>query len=425
MKALIIGSGGREHTLAWKVRQSPLVDELFCAPGNGGTSEIAANVPITADDPGALINFVKKEKIDLSIVGPEAPLVSGIANSFRSEGLKIFGPTKNAAMLEGSKAYAKILMNQVHVPQAPFELFHSPDAALSYLSSQSFPIVIKASGLAAGKGVIVAKTKDEAEKAIHEIMVEKRFGKSGETILIEEFLKGEEVSLLFLTDGESVLPFLSSQDHKQVYDNDEGPNTGGMGAYAPAPLLPAEATGKIIETIVLPVINGLRKEGVRYSGVLYAGLMVTEDEAKVLEFNCRFGDPETQAILPLLSSDLFEALLMTVNGELKQAKFNWLEGSAICVVLASGGYPAKYEKGKLIEGLDRLKDREDVTVFHAGTRRENGKLVTSGGRVLGVTGTGSNLKEAITTTYEAIKHVSFDAMYYRRDIGQKGLLREP
>jgi phosphoribosylamine--glycine ligase len=423
MKALIVGSGGREHALVWKISQSPLVAELFCAPGNGGTSEIAANISITADDPGALINFVKKEKVDLTIVGPEAPLVGGIANSFHSEGLKLFGPTKNAAMIEGSKAYAKILMNQVNVPQASFELFHNPDSALSYLSSQRYPIVIKASGLAAGKGAIVARTKDEAEKAVKELMIERRFGKAGETILIEEFLKGEEASLLALTDGDTILPFVSSQDHKQVYDNDEGPNTGGMGAYAPAPILNEGAASGIVDTVMLPVIDALKKEGVRYKGVLYAGLMISGEEAKVLEFNCRFGDPETQAILPLLKSDLFEALLMTVNGELKQAKFDWLQQSAACVVLASGGYPLTYEKGKEIRGLDHLKGRKDITVFHAGTKQEHGKMLTSGGRVLGVTGTGNNLKEAIDTTYAAVEHISFDAMHYRKDIGQKGLGR--
>ncbi len=424
MKTLIIGSGGREHTLAWKIRQSPLVEKIFCAPGNGGTTDIAENIAISPDDPGALINFVKQEKIDLTIVGPEAPLVGGIANSFHSEGLKLFGPTKNAAMLEGSKAYAKILMNQAKVPQASFELFHNPDAALSYLSSQSFPIVIKASGLAAGKGAIVARTKEEALKAVNDIMVKKRFGKAGDTILVEEFLKGEEVSLLVLTDGKTILPFLSSQDHKQAYDNDAGPNTGGMGAYAPAPILSAEEADKIIDTIILPVINALKKEGVRYRGVLYAGLMINEEAAKVLEFNCRFGDPETQAILPLLKSDLFEALLMTVNGELDQMRFHWMDGSAACVVLASGGYPAKYEKGKEITGLDRLKQRKDVTVFHAGTKKEKAKFLTAGGRVLGVTGTGNTLAQAIEITYGAIQELSFEAMHYRTDIGQKGLQRK-
>lgn len=421
MKVLIIGGGGREHTIAWKIKQSSLVDEIYCAPGNGGTHQVATNIAIASDDHGALINFAKREKVGLTIVGPEAPLVGGIANAFQSEGLKIFGPAKNAATLEGSKAYAKILMQRLGVPQASFELFHNPDTALSYLASLSFPAVVKASGLAAGKGAIVARTPDEAENAVKEIMIEKRFGKAGETIIIEEFLAGEEVSLLVLTDGETVLPFLSSQDHKQAYDNDRGPNTGGMGAYAPAPLLAKEDAGNIIEKIVLPVIEELRKEGVRYRGVLYAGLMISGGEAKILEFNCRFGDPETQAILPLLKSDLLEALLMTVNGELKRAKFDWFQQSAVCVVLASGGYPAKYEKGKEVKGLDRLNSRKDVTVFHAGTKHAQGKLLTAGGRVLGVTGTGDNLREAIETTYTAIESISFDDMHYRRDIGQKGL----
>jgi phosphoribosylamine--glycine ligase len=425
MKVLVIGSGGREHALVWKITQSALVDEVFCAPGNGGTAEIASNIAIAEDDPGALINFAKKEKIDLTIVGPEAPLVRGIANSFRSEGLRLFGPTKNAAMLEGSKAYAKILMQQARVRHASFELFHNAKSALSYIKSGPLPAVIKASGLAAGKGVIIVRTQQEAEDTIKEIMIEKRFGKAGETILIEEFLKGEEVSLLVLTDGETILPFVTSQDHQQAYDNDEGPNTGGMGAYAPAPVLGEEATANIVDTVLRPVISALKKEGVRYKGVLYAGLMIGEGGAKVLEFNCRFGDPETQAILPLLKSDLFEALLMTANGELHQTKFEWMEGSAVCVVLASGGYPGKYEKGKVIQGLDDLRNRSDVIVFHAGTKRENGRLLTAGGRVLGVTGMGNDLTQAIATTYAAIESISFDALHFRKDIGQKGLNRKP
>jgi len=421
MRVLVVGGGGREHTLVWAIEKSSLVDEIFCAPGNGGTTEIANNVEIKAEDIDGLLSFAKKERIDLTIVGPESPLVEGITDIFREEGLTIFGPTKNAAMIEGSKAFAKGLMKKTDVPQAGFEEFQSPEKAIAYLSKQSFPIVIKASGLAAGKGVIIVNNMDDAKQTVQNIMLNKRFGSAGETIVIEEFLRGEEVSLLVLTDGETILPFVSSQDHKQVYDDDKGPNTGGMGAYAPAPVLNQEATGKVIDSVILPVLDGLKKEGAKYTGVLYAGLMITEDGPKVLEFNCRFGDPEIQAILPLFDSDIVETLLMTLHCELKNARSEWSSKSAVCVVLASGGYPGRYEKGKEIEGLDKIKEKEDVFVFHAGTKRKNGKLLTSGGRVLGVTGVGSNLKEAIETTYSAINEITFKGMHFRRDIGKKGI----
>ena len=424
MRVLVVGGGGREHTLVWKIAKSPLVDDIFCAPGNGGTEEIANNIEIKAEDIGSLLQFAKKERIDLTVVGPEAPLVNGITDAFKGEELNIFGPSKDAAIIEGSKAFAKKLMKRVGVQQAGFQEFSDAENAITYLREQHFPIVIKASGLAAGKGVIIANNIDEAEKTVHDIMVNKRFGKAGTIIIIEEFLKGEEVSLLVLTDGEAVLPFLSSQDHKQVYDNDSGPNTGGMGAYAPAPVLNKEEAGKVIDRIILPVLSGLRKEGVSYTGVLYAGLMITDDDTKVLEFNCRFGDPEIQAIMPLCNSDLVEALLMSLNGELKSARIEWNDGSAVCVVLASGGYPVKYEKGKEIEGLESFKGKEDVILFHAGTKKENGRLLTAGGRVLGVTGMGSNLKEAIETTYSAVREITFEGIHYRKDIGRKGLVRE-
>lgn len=421
MKVLVVGGGGREHTLVWAIKKSSLVDDIFCAPGNGGTTEIANNIEIKAEDIGGLLSFAKKERIDLTIVGPESPLVEGITDVFREEGLTIFGPTKNAAMIEGSKAFAKGLMKKMDVSQAGFEEFQVPEKAIAYLSKQNFPIVIKASGLAAGKGVIIVNNMDDAKQTVQDIMLNKRFGSAGETIVIEEFLRGEEVSLLVLTDGETILPFVSSQDHKQVYEDDKGPNTGGMGAYAPAPVLNQEATGEVIDRIILPVLDGLKKEGAKYTGVLYAGLMITEDGPKVLEFNCRFGDPEIQAILPLFDSDIVETLLMTLHCELKNARSEWSSKSAACVVIASGGYPGKYEKGKEIEGLDKIKEKEDVFVFHAGTKRENGKLLTSGGRVLGVTGVGSNLKEAIETTYSAINEITFEGMHYRKDIGRKGI----
>ncbi len=424
MRVLVVGGGGREHTLVWKIGRSSLVDEIFCAPGNGGTTEIANNIDIKANDIGSLLTFAKKERIDLTVVGPEAPLVDGITDSFRNEGLIIFGPSKDAATIEGNKSFAKRLMKKVDIPQAAFMDFHEPQEAIGYLRGQSFPIVIKASGLAAGKGVIIVNNMDEAEKTVQDIMLNKRFGKSGEIIVIEEFLTGEEVSLLVLTDGKNVLPFLSSQDHKQVYDDDRGPNTGGMGAYAPAPVLNEEEAGKVIDRIILPLLQGMRNEGAQYTGVLYAGLMITINGPKVLEFNCRFGDPEIQAIMPLFNSDLVETILMSINGELKNARIEWSRGSAVCVALASGGYPGKYEKEKEIKGLERLKGKEDIVVFHAGTKKENGRLITTGGRVLGVTGIGSTLKEAIETTYSAVKEISFEGMHYRKDIGKKELVRE-
>jgi len=424
MRVLVIGGGGREHTLVWKIGRSSLVNEVFCAPGNGGTTEIANNIDIKANDIGSLLTFARKERIDLTIVGPEAPLVDGITDSFRNEGLTIFGPSKDAATIEGNKSFAKRLMKKVDIPQAAFMDFHEPQEAIDYLRKRSFPIVIKASGLAAGKGVIIVNNMGEAEKTVQDIMLNKRFGKSGEIIVIEEFLRGEEVSLLVLTDGKNVLPFLSSQDHKQVYDDDRGPNTGGMGAYAPAPVLNEEEAGKVIDRIILPLLQGMRNEGAQYTGVLYAGLMITVDGPKVLEFNCRFGDPEIQAIMPLFNSDLVETILMTINGELKNARIEWSHGSAVCVALASGGYPGKYEKEKEIKGLERLKGKENIVVFHAGTKKENGRLLTTGGRVLGVTGIGNTLKEAILTTYSAVKEISFEGMHYRKDIGKKGLVRE-
>jgi phosphoribosylamine--glycine ligase len=424
MKVLVIGGGGREHTLAWQIRKSALVDDIFCAPGNGGTEEIAENIYIKAENIGELLKFAKEEEIDLTIVGPEAPLVKGIVNAFQNEGLKIFGPNRDAAIIEGSKAFSRKLMKKMGVSQPSYKIFNDVQRATDYLKEKSYPIVIKASGLAAGKGAIIVTNPEEAKDTIDDMMVKKRFGKAGEKVVIEEFLQGEEVSLLVLTDGKDVLPFISSQDHKPIYEGDKGPNTGGMGAYAPAPILYQEETGKVIDTVILPVLSGLKEEGINYRGVLYAGLIITEQGPKVLEFNCRFGDPETQAILPLLDSDLAESLIATIEGDIKNVNFRWTNGSAVCVVLASGGYPVKYEKGKQISGLENLKPREDVVVFHAGTRREKGKLITSGGRVLGIAGIGNNLKQAIETAYSAVEKISFDNMYYRKDIGKKGLQYE-
>ncbi|MCF7908883.1 MAG: phosphoribosylamine--glycine ligase [Candidatus Omnitrophica bacterium] len=420
MKVLVIGSGGREHCLAWKLSQSALVDKLYCAPGNGGTVLLAENLDISATDIESLLKFAKTEKIDLTVVGPEAPLVKGIVDQFESQGLKIFGPRKDLARLEGSKVFSKEMMRKFSVPTADFEVFDSPDKAKEYIDRKGAPIVIKADGLAAGKGVIVARTQDEAKDAIDMIMVDRKFGSAGYRVIIEDCLKGQEASILIFSDGETILPLVSSQDHKAAFDGDKGPNTGGMGAYSPAPLVNDQLLKKIIDQVFKPLIDGLRAEGKPYRGILYAGLMIKDEEISVLEFNVRFGDPETQAILPKLKSDLFEIMLKTAEGRLNGVNLEWDERFCLCVVLASGGYPGNYEKFKEITGLEKLENREDVFVFHAGTKF-NQKLLTSGGRVLGVVGLGDTIKDAQIKAYQAIDDIQFDKMFYRKDIGDKAL----
>ncbi|RMF89507.1 MAG: phosphoribosylamine--glycine ligase [Nitrospinota bacterium] len=421
MKVLIVGSGGREHALAWKIRQSPRVDTLFCAPGNAGTATLGTNLPIPAEDVEGLANFATREDIDLTVVGPEAPLVAGIVDVFRQRGLRIFGPTRQAAEIEGSKIYAKSLMQRFHIPTAQSALFSTPEEARAFLPRCTYPVVVKADGLAAGKGAIICRNEGEATEAIEQMMVKRIFGKAGERILIEEFLPGEEASVFALTDGTHLLPLPSAQDHKAVYDQDRGPNTGGMGAYSPAPLVERTGPEKIRQQILEPAVAALAQEGRPYTGVLYAGLMIQQQEPKVLEFNARFGDPEAQVLLVRLEDDLIPALEATIDGTLDQIRLRWRKEAAVCVVMASQGYPGPYEKGKEIQGLEAVAEMEDVVVFHAGTALREGKVVTSGGRVLGVTALGETIAAAIERAYTAVKQIWWEGVHYRTDIGQKAL----
>ncbi|MCM8757496.1 MAG: phosphoribosylamine--glycine ligase [Candidatus Omnitrophica bacterium] len=425
MRVLVIGSGGREHALVWKIAQSKLVDKIFCSPGNGGISELAECLNIKSEDIFSLLEFARKEKIDLTIVGPEAPLAEGIVDEFKNFKLRIFGPTKLASRLEASKVFAKELMKKYNVPTADFCIFDNPDEARRYIEEKKAPLVVKADGLAQGKGVIVAKTTEEALNAVKLIMEDRIFGKAGEKIIVEDCLEGEEASIIVITDSREVLPLASSQDHKRVFDGDRGPNTGGMGAYSPTPLISENIFKEILDKIVYRIIDGLAKEGIDYRGSLYAGIMLTKTGPKVLEFNVRFGDPETQAILPRLKSDLVEAILAVVDGHLtkfkRQNSWGWDERSCICVVCASEGYPGSYEKGKEIFGLEEIKNLKDIIVFHAGTKKQDNRFLTNGGRVLGITGLGANIKEAIDRTYEATKKIYFEGMHYRKDIGYRAL----
>lgn len=417
----MVGGGGREHALVWKIAKSPLVDEIYNAPGNGGIAKIANCVDIKPEDLDSLAKFAKDERIDLTIVGPEMPLALGIVDRFVENGLRIFGPTKEAAQIESSKLFAKELMRKHGIPTAQFSTFTDRDEAISYVEKKGAPIVVKTCGLAAGKGVIVAEDVESALTAIDMMMVEKRFGPSGETVVIEEHLVGEEASLLAFTDGNTVLPMVASQDHKPIHDGDRGPNTGGMGAYAPAPILDPDTLEAITEYILIPTVRGMAAEGIVYQGVLYAGLIITEQGPKVLEFNCRFGDPEIQAIFPLMKNDLIEVSLALMDGRLDEVELAWEKRSAVCVVLASGGYPGSYEKGKRISGVQEAEEIEDVILFHSGTELTPEGLTTSGGRVIGVTGIGDTLRQAIGKTYSAVEKIHFENAYYRRDIGEKGL----
>ncbi len=423
MKVLVVGSGGREHTLVWKISQSPAVEKVFCAPGNGGIREHAECVDMAAADIDGLADFAAKEKIDLTVVGPEAPLARGIADEFQRRGLRIFGPSKAATQTEASKVFAKEMMVKYDIPTARHAVFADAEKALAHVRQRESPMVVKADGLAAGKGVIVCRTKEDAEQAVHRIMVKKDFGAAGERLIIEDCLVGEEASLLAFSDGVKVLPMDSAQDHKPVYDNGMGPNTGGMGAYSPAPVVTPEIYRRISEEVLTRMVRGLRAEGIEYKGVLYAGLMITADGPKVLEFNARFGDPEMQALMPRLENDLVEVMNAVVDERLSEIQLKWNPASAVCVVMASGGYPGKYEKGKVITGLDSLPT-DSVQVFHAGTKRlDDGRIVTNGGRVLGVTGLGETIAEAIETTYGAVRKIHFDGAHYRTDIGAKALRR--
>ncbi len=429
MRILVIGSGGREHAVCWKIAQSPLVDKIFCAPGNGGIAQVAECIDIKAEDIEGLLEFSRRQHIDLTVVGPEVPLSLGIVDEFLKHKLKIFGPSKIAAKMESSKVFSKELMAKYNVPTATFRVFDNPEEAKEYIGKIGIPCVVKADGLAAGKGVVVAKTIDEAKKAVSSIMEDRVFGDAGNKVIIEECLEGEEASILVITDSKEAVVLASAQDHKRAFDNDLGPNTGGMGVYSPALVVTPALLRKIMNEVIYPTIAGLNKENVEYRGVLYAGIMITKGGPKALEFNVRFGDPETQAILPRLKSDLAEIMLAASEGDLARVKkLEWDNRACACVVLASKGYPGDYEKGKEIFGLDEAVRMKDIVVFHAGTKielindvgqKQEVGYLTCGGRVLGVCGLGSNIKDAVGNAYLAVEKISFEGMHYRRDIGSR------
>lgn len=422
MRVLVIGSGGREHAIVWKLKQSPHIEKIYCAPGNAGIASQSQCVDIPVNDFDKLIHFARRNKIDVTVIGPEAPLVAGIVDYFESQGMTAFGPSQKAAEIEGSKAFAKYLMNKYNVPTGKTEITDAPDQALKMAVDWGLPCVVKADGLAAGKGAIICHSVEDAQTAIDRIMLKKEFGEAGRKVLIEEFLQGEEASVFAICDGEHFQTLVSSQDHKAIFDGDQGPNTGGMGAYAPAPVIDDKMLRRIENEILKPTIQGMALEGRPYRGILYAGLMITADGPKVLEFNSRFGDPETQVVLPLMKADLVEVIKAVCSGKLSKIKCEHFQRSAVCVVMASGGYPGSYEKGKEILGLDRLYD-DNVFVFHAGTRKEKNKIVTNGGRVLGVTAWADTLEEALNTTYAAVGKITFNGAYYRRDIAYRAFNR--
>lgn len=421
MKILVIGSGGREHALVWKINQSPKVSHIYCAPGNAGISQLAQCININTDNIDELVGFAKKMKVDLTIVGPELPLSRGIVNEFGKWGLQIFGPSKEAAEIESSKIFSKYLMKKYNIPTADYKAFQDIREAYDYIKQQTFPLAIKADGLAAGKGVFIVNDLNQAEGALNSLMIRKNFGNAGEKVIVEEFLEGEEVSILAFSDGKTVVPMVSSQDHKNIFDNDQGPNTGGMGAYSPVPFYTDRVREKVWQEILNPTINGLRTEGREYKGVLYAGLILTKEGPKVLEFNARFGDPETQVILPRLETDLIEILTAVIEGNLYQIDIKWKKNAAVCVVVASGGYPGEYQKGKIINGLEELEEMRDGLAFHAGTKFQDGRMITSGGRVLGITAWGNTISNAKEKAYEGVEKIYFENMYYRRDIATKAI----
>jgi len=421
MKVLVVGGGGREHALVWKISQSPQVTKVYCAPGNAGIAREAEAVDIGADDVRALLKFAKESKIDLTVVGPEAPLVAGIVDVFQKEGLKVFGPRRHAANLEGSKAYSKMLMKSAGIPTARFKIVSELSAAKDYAESLGAPLVIKANGLAAGKGVYVCSTVEEAHEAIDLVMKERIFGVAGDTVVIEECLLGEEASILAFMDGHAIFTMESSQDHKPALDGDKGPNTGGMGAYSPAPVVTDRIMRQVERDIMVPVAYAANRDGCPYHGILYAGIMITHEGPKVLEFNVRFGDPETQPVLMRMKSDIIEPIMATIDGQLADISMVWDDRPAVCVVMASGGYPDKYEKGREITGIEDAEGLGDVKVFHAGTAESNGKLVTAGGRVLGVTALGETVEAAQKLAYEAVERIHFQDAYYRTDIADKAI----
>ena len=420
MKVLVIGSGGREHALVWKISQSQN-NKIYCAPGSAAISELAQCVAIGPEQIASLADFAEKERIDLTVVGPELPLTLGITDLFESRGLRIFGPNKAAAQLEGSKAFAKEILKENKIPTASFGIFTDAPPAQRYIAQRPAPYVVKADGLAAGKGVVICSTRAEAENAIDEILVRKTFSQAGEKVVIEEFLEGEEASFMVLTDGAHVLPLASSQDHKRVFDDDRGPNTGGMGAYSPAPIVTPKMHQRILEEILRPLLAGLKRKGILYHGVIYVGLMITKDGPNVLEFNARFGDPECQPIMMRLKSDLVSLLEAAIDGRLDQVQAEWYDDPAVCVVLCANGYPGSYDKGKEIRGLDSLRNWDQGFVFHAGTAKHGGRWVTSGGRVLGVTARGSRIVGAVEEAYRAVSKISWEGMHYRKDIARRAI----
>lgn len=423
MNVLVIGSGGREHALTWKIAQSPLVEEIYCAPGNPGMATIATCVDIGVNDFDVLLNFAKDKNIELTVVGPEDPLADGIVDVFRDAGLRAFGPSKAAAQLEGSKAFAKQVMERHNIPTAAYAEFDNAQEAEAYVREQGAPIVIKADGLAAGKGVTVAQTVDEAVAAIQDAMVDNVFGDAGARVIVEECMFGEEASIFALSDGEHLIALASSQDHKPALDGDKGPNTGGMGAYSPAPVVTDDLFAEIQERVLDACIQGMRKDGNPYTGVLYAGLMMTDIGPRVVEFNCRFGDPETQVVLPRMKSDIVPLMMACCDGTLSEHALEWEDRECVTVVMASGGYPKEYEKGKAITGIEDAESSDECMVFHAGTKNFEGDLVTNGGRVLNVTAYGKTIGDGIRSAYEGVSKISFEGAFTRSDIGKKALDR--
>lgn len=418
MKVLIVGSGGREHTIAWKVAQSKKVDKIYCAPGNAGIGQIAECVNIGAMEFDKLVAFAKENAIDLTIIGMDDPLVGGVVDAFEKEGLRVFGPRKNAAILEGSKAFSKDLMKKYNIPTAAYETFDSPDKALEYLETSKYPIVLKADGLALGKGVLICNTKEEAVAGVKELMVDKQFGAAGNTIVVEEFMTGREVSVLSFVDGNTIKIMTSAQDHKRAKDGDQGLNTGGMGTFSPSPFYTKEVDEFCHKYIYQKTVDAMKAEGREFKGIIFFGLMLTDEGPKVLEYNARFGDPETQVVLPRMKNDIVEVFEACIDGTLDKIDLEFEDNAAVCVVLASDGYPVHYEKGFKISGLEKFKDKEGYYVFHAGTKLSGDDIVTNGGRVLGVVAKGENLKAARANAYEAIKLIEFENKYMRNDIGK-------
>lgn len=424
LKVLLVGGGGREHALAWKIAQSPLVEKLYCAPGNPGIGGVAQCVDIKAGDIVALEMFAVEKQIDLTVIGPEGPLVAGLADHLRAAGQAVFGPSASAAAIEGSKAFMKDLLQRHHIPTAGYAVFTKAKGALEYIRRQGVPIVVKTSGLASGKGAMVCHTLQEAEQAVHRAMVAREFGEAGREVVVEEFLTGEEVSFMAFADGEHLLPMASAQDHKAVGEEDTGPNTGGMGAYSPAPVLTPQLHERIMTEIMQPVIRAMADEGRPYRGVLYAGLMIDGDQLKVLEFNARFGDPETQPVLMRMQSDIVPFLMASADGSLAGMEIDWDPRPAVCVVMAAGGYPGSYRSDDVITGIDAAVQCQDVQVFHAGSRLDGGRIVTSGGRVLGVTGLGTTVTQARKVTYAAVDLIHWQDVYFRKDIAYRAISRE-